>query len=97
MCSESELGKLLTIAIRASQLEAGVSWDILENTKTLHHMMDSWISALMAFMDLRDIKLKAQAPLPTSTIEHWGGRTGRPIQGTQLARTQQKPAVAIPV
>jgi hypothetical protein len=58
MCSESELGKLLIIAILASQLEAGVSWDILENTKILPHMTNTWISALMAFMNPHDIKLK---------------------------------------
>jgi hypothetical protein len=58
MCSESELGKLLTIAIRASQLEAGVSWDILEKPEALPHMTDTWISALMAFMEPHDIKLR---------------------------------------
>jgi hypothetical protein len=58
MCSESELGKLLTIALRASQLEAGVSWDILEKPEALPHMSDTWISALMAFMNPHDIKLR---------------------------------------
>lgn len=53
MCSESELGKLLTITIRASQLEAGVSWNILEQLEALPHM-----SALMAFMEPHDIKLR---------------------------------------
>jgi hypothetical protein len=56
LCSKSELGKLLTITLRASQLGAGVSWDILEKLEALPHMTDTWISELMAFMEPHDIK-----------------------------------------
>jgi hypothetical protein len=56
--SESELGKSVTISLRAPQLEAGVSWDILENPSYLPHMSDLWISALCAFLAPHDIKLK---------------------------------------
>jgi hypothetical protein len=59
MSSESELGKSVTISLQAAQLlEAGVSWDILEDPGYLPHMSDSWISALCAFLAPNDIKLK---------------------------------------
>jgi hypothetical protein len=58
MSSESELGKSVTISLRAAQLEAGVSWDILENPSYLPHMSALWISALCAFLEPHDIKLK---------------------------------------
>jgi hypothetical protein len=35
MSSESEVGKLITISLRAAQLEAGVSWDIFEQPEQL--------------------------------------------------------------
>jgi len=46
LSSESELGKLLTIALRATQLEAGASWNILERPDGLPHLTSTWIKAL---------------------------------------------------
>jgi hypothetical protein len=40
------------------QLEGGVAWDtILEQMELLPHMLDTYISALMAFMEAHNIKL----------------------------------------
>jgi hypothetical protein len=58
MSSESELGKLITISLRAAQLEAGVSWDILGKPQTIPHMSNSWIKALMDFLVPHGIALK---------------------------------------
>jgi hypothetical protein len=58
MSSESEAGKNLKIALRAAQLEAGVSWDILEKPTTIPHMSHSWIKALMDFLAPHGIQIK---------------------------------------
>jgi hypothetical protein len=58
LSSESELGNSLTIAICASQLEAGVSWDILERPSHIPHLTDTWIAALCNFMAPHNIQLK---------------------------------------
>jgi hypothetical protein len=58
LSSESELGKLIMISLRAAQLEAGVSWDILEQLEQLPHMSTSWIKALVDFMSPHGINLK---------------------------------------
>ena len=58
LSSESELGKSLTIALRATQLEAGVSWNILERPDKLPHLTDTWITALRDFMAPHDIQIK---------------------------------------
>jgi hypothetical protein len=58
LSSDSELGKSLTIALRASQLESGVSWDILEAPRKLPHLTDTWIFALCEFMAPHGIQLK---------------------------------------
>jgi hypothetical protein len=57
MSSGSELGKSLILGIRVSQLEAGVSWDILEKPGTIPHLTQTWITALSDFMAPHDIKI----------------------------------------
>jgi hypothetical protein len=95
MCSESELGKLLTIALRASQLEAGVSWDILEKPEALSHMSDTWISALMVFMDSHDIKLvrlcqKKKWQSYTLTCEHGVFIMDTILKSNRFTKTETK-------
>jgi len=59
LSSESELGKCLRIATRTQQLEAGVSWDILERPAiTIPYLTTTWITALRDFMGVHDIQIK---------------------------------------